>query len=168
MAEWVIERLSRVHRKEDFQCGNESLDRFLKTLAGQYERKRFGRTFVAVAPGDNVVRGYYTCATGSFALEALPSSARRGLPRHTVPTLHLGRLAVDQSCQGRRLGETLLFHFLQSSLETSADWGVFAVDLWAIDENARAFYTRYGFVSLEDDPLHLYLPIGTVTQMFAD
>jgi hypothetical protein len=65
------------------------------------------------------------------------------------------------------LGETLLFHFLRMALDTAADWGVFAVDLWAIDENARAFYARYGFLSLEDNPLHLYLPMATVVQFFA-
>jgi hypothetical protein len=44
--------------------------------------------------------------------------------------------------------------------------GVFAADVWAMDEQACPFYLKYGFIPLEDAPLHLYLPIETVEQMF--
>jgi len=40
------------------------------------------------------------------------------------------------------------------------------VDVRAIDEEARAFYEKYGFVPLKDNPLHLYLPMKTVQAMF--
>jgi hypothetical protein len=46
--------------------------------------------------------------------------------------------------------------------------GVHAVEVDAIDEQARAFYERYGLVALQDDPLHLYLPMATVEDAFAD
>jgi ribosomal protein S18 acetylase RimI-like enzyme len=167
MADWVIEPLNKSHDREPFSCGNDSLDRFLKTLAGQYEKKRLGRTFVATEAGQKRVFGFYTAATGSFSCESLPEADRKRLPRHPVPTAHLGRLAVDLSCRGRRLGETLLFDFLHRALQASADLGIFAVDVWATDEQARAFYLKYGFLTLQDAPLHLYLPLGTVEKMFA-
>jgi GNAT superfamily N-acetyltransferase len=166
MAEWVIEPLDRSHERADFCCGKEPLDRFLKTLVGQYQRKRLGRTFVATAVGAKKVLGYYTAATGSFALDALPAAARKGLPRHPLPTAHLGRLAVDLSCRGQRLGETLLFHFLRTALQVSEQLGVFAVDLWALDDEAAAFYLKYGFLPLQDAPHHLFLPMKTVEAMF--
>lgn len=168
MAEWPIEPLNRSHEREEFHCGNESLDIFLKSLAGQYEKRGIGRTFVAVRPGEKRVFGYYTTSAGSFSLESLPRSARKKLPKHPLPTIHLGRLGVDISCQGQRLGETLLFHFLHAALKTAKDIGVFAIDVRAIDENSCRFYLKYGFLSLEDDPLHLYLPMATVEQMLAD
>jgi GNAT superfamily N-acetyltransferase len=133
---------------------------------GQYEKRRLGRTFVATAPGEKKVLGYYTAASGAFALDALPESGRKGLPKHPVPTIHLGRLAVDRSCQGKGLGEALLFHFLHKALEVSEELGVFAVDVWSMDEQALPFYLKYGFIPLEDAPLHLYLPLGTVEKMF--
>jgi ribosomal protein S18 acetylase RimI-like enzyme len=135
--------------------------------AAEYEKKRLGRTFVATEPVRKRVWGYHTSATGSFGVESLPEPIRKRLPRHPVPTIHLGRLAVDLSCRGRRLGETLLFHFLRQALQVSADLGVFAVDVRATDEQARAFYLKYGFASLQDAPPHLYLPLGTVEKMFA-
>lgn len=166
MADWVIERLSKSHDRGAFCCGKDSLDAFLKTLVGQYEKKRVGRTFVATAPGDKRVLGYYTAAAGSFGLDALAEKDRKGLPKHPIPTIHLGRLAVDRSCQGKALGETLLFHFLRRALEVSEGLGVFAVDVWAMDEQALPFYLKYGFIPLQGATLHLYLPIGTVAKMF--
>lgn len=167
MADWTIERLSRHHEREAFCCGDASLDAFLKDLAGQYEGRRLGQTFVAVRAGENVVRGYYTSAACSLDLNALPEKQRKKLPKHPLPAVHLGRLAVDQSCQGQRLGETLLFHFLRAALDASNTMGVYAVDVLATDDKARAFYLKYGFLPLQDMPLHLYLPLKTVAQMFA-
>jgi GNAT superfamily N-acetyltransferase len=167
MAEWVIERLDDSHARESFCCGKDPLDNFLKNLATQYEKKRIGRTFVATRLGEKKVVGYYTSAAGSFALDALPTARRKKLPRHPLPTVHLGRLAVDVTCQGQGLGEILLFHFLRQALAVSAELGVFAVDLWALDEQAGRFYRKYGFLPLEDAVLHFFLPLETVEQMFA-
>jgi GNAT superfamily N-acetyltransferase len=166
MADWTIERLGRHHEREAFCCGNASLDAFLKTLAGQYEKRRLGQTFVAVRTGEKVLCGYYTSAAGSLDLNALPEKQRKKLPQHPLPVAHLGRLAVDQSHQGQRLGETLLFHFLRSVLDAANTIGVYAVDVRATDDKARDFYLKYGFLTLQDVPLHLYLPMKTVEQMF--
>ncbi|HTU16994.1 MAG TPA: GNAT family N-acetyltransferase [Gemmataceae bacterium] len=166
MADWTIERLGTHHEREAFCCGDASLDAFLQTLVGQYEKRRLGKTFVAVRPGENAVRGYYTSSAGALDLSALPEKQRKKLPKHPLPTVHLGRLAVDQSHQGQRLGETLLFHFLRSALDVANTIGVYAVDVRATDEKARAFYLKYGFLALQDMPLHLFLPMKTVEQMF--
>jgi hypothetical protein len=39
-----------------------------------------------------------------------------------------------------------------------------AVEVWAKTERARTFYEKYGFESLIDDRLHLYLPLATARQ----
>jgi GNAT superfamily N-acetyltransferase len=166
MAEWVIEPLGRHHDRDSFCCGDASLDAFLKDLAGQYEKRRLGKTFVAIRERERRVCGYYTSAAGSLDLSALAEKQRKRLPKHALPTVHLGRLAVDQSHQGQRLGETLLFHFFRSALDAAKTMGVYAVDVRATDDKARDFYLKYGFLPLQDLPLHLYLPMKTVEQMF--
>jgi hypothetical protein len=40
-----------------------------------------------------------------------------------------------------------------------------SVEVDAIDESARSFYLRFGFLSLEDDPLHLYLPMHEIRHL---
>jgi GNAT superfamily N-acetyltransferase len=166
MAEWTIERLQAAHDRAGFSSGKPLLDTFLRTLVSQYEKRRLGRTFVATEPGQLHVAGYYTLAAGAFDVSCLPEAARKKLPKHPIPTVHLGRLAVDQTFRGQRLGETLLFHALRAALELSEKLGAFAIDVWALDEEARTFYQKYGFLLLEDDPLHLYLPMQTVAAMF--
>lgn len=167
MAEWVLQRLTSAHDRAGFSCGKAPLDTFLATLVSQYEKRRLGRTFVAIEPAQSRVAGYYTLAAGAFDLTCLPAKDRKKLPQHPVPTVHLGRLAVDQAFQGKRLGETLLFHALRNALAVSETLGAFAVDVRAIDDEARSFYEKYGFVPLEDNPFHLYLPLKTVEAMFS-
>ena len=117
------------------------LDAFLRTLVGQYE-------------------------TGSFDVSCLPEAIRKELPKHSIPTIHLGRLAVDLSFRGKRLGESFLFHALHTALELSEKRGAFAVDVWAIDDEAGVFYRKYGFIPLTYDPLHFYVPMKTIAAMF--
>ena len=42
-----------------------------------------------------------------------------------------------------------------------------AVVLDAIDDDAKRFYERYGFLELTDNPLHLFLPMASVRQLLA-
>jgi len=167
MAEWVIEPLRGAHDRAAFSCGKPPLDNFLRALASQYQKRRLGRTFVATEQGETRVAGFYTLAASSIDVGCLPQAERKKLPNHPVPTIHLGRLAVDQSYRGQRLGETLLFHALRQSLEISEKLGAYAVDVWAIDDDACAFYVHYGFLPLEDAPFHLRMSLRTIEAMFA-
>jgi GNAT superfamily N-acetyltransferase len=151
------------HRRTGFHCGNPALDEFVRTLVTQYEKRRLGKTFVAVrAEETHGVVGYYTLAAGAVAFAHVPEDVARRLPKHPVPVILLARLAVGQSAQGQGLGATLLADALRRSLELSKSLGVFAVEVLAIDEQAAAFYSRYGFTPLLDNPRHMYLPIGTI------
>jgi GNAT superfamily N-acetyltransferase len=82
-----------------------------------------------------------------------------------VPMVLLGRLAVERTAQGQGLGSLLLVDSLLRTVRLSEQIGIRAMEVHAIDEAARAFYLRYGFVSLADDPKHLYLPIQAIRRM---
>jgi GNAT superfamily N-acetyltransferase len=162
MAEWRIEPLSASHERDEFSCGKGPLDDFLRMRASQYEKRRLGRTYVALFPGATTVAGYYTLAAGAIAIANLPPETAKRLPKHPVPVILLGRLAVDQKARGQGLGKALLRDALRRSLELSEQLGLFAVEVLAIDADAREFYTKYGFVPLADNDLHLFLPIRTI------
>lgn len=162
MAEWCIERLDPTHERADFACGNSALDTFLHSLVSQYEKRRLGRTYVAVRPGERRVLGYYTLASGAVSFVNLPPKAARKLPRHPIPVVLLARLAVDGTVRGQGLGGLLLADALRRCLALAEQLGIHAVAVDAIDEPARAFCIKYGFLPLEDNPLHLYLPISTI------
>jgi GNAT superfamily N-acetyltransferase len=162
MAEWHIEQLDPTHVRADFSCGNSTLDTFLHSLVSQYEKRRLGRTYVAVRSGERRVLGYYTLASGAVSFENLPPRAGRKLPRHPISVVLLARLAVDGTVRGQGLGGLLLADALRRCVALAEQLGIHAVAVDAIDESARTFYERHGFVPLEDNPLHMYLPISTI------
>ncbi len=162
MAEWVIEPFGPEHERDAFCCGKASLDTFLRSLVSQYEKRRLGRTYVAVQPPAKIVRGYYTLACGAVSYDNLPPKAAKKLPRHPVPAILLARLAVDQAAQGQGLGRRLLVDALRRCLSLAAQLGAHAVEVEAIDEQARTFYQKYGFVALQDNDQHLYLALVTI------
>jgi len=140
MADWRIERLSRSHDRSGFSCGKPPLNEFLRTLVSQYEKRNLGRTYVAVLPGDTKVCGYYTLASGGIAFQKLP--------RHPVPVVILARLAVARDAQKKGLGDALLLDALRRGVQLADQLGIHAVEVDAIDQQARKFYEKYGFVPL--------------------
>jgi ribosomal protein S18 acetylase RimI-like enzyme len=159
---WEIVPLSRAHERTGFDCGDPALGAFLARYARQNQDRGISRTYVATRPGEARVVGYLTLSTGAVEVRDIPEAERRRLPRHPVPVVHLGRLAVDRSVAGQGLGERLLVEALRIALRASESVGAFAVEVVAKNEAARAFYAKYGFVPLDDDRLHLYLPMGTI------
>jgi GNAT superfamily N-acetyltransferase len=162
VADWTIEPFGDDHDRSAFACGKPSLDDFIRTRVNQYEKRRLGKTFVAVPDGEQRVIGYYTLAAGAVAFQHLPTETSRKLPKHPIPVILLARLAVDQSAQGKRLGEGLLLDALGRSLDLSHNLGTYAVEVDALDDAAVTFYVKYGFAPLLDDPRRLYLPLATI------
>ena len=74
----------------------------------------------------------------------------------------LARLAVDQSVQGKGWGEGLLVDVIQRAIGLADKLGIHAIEVDAIDQQARAFYEKYGFNPLLDNEFHLFLPISTI------
>ncbi len=162
MAEWLIAPLDRHHVRSAFSCGKPPLDEFIRSLVSQYQKRNLGRTYVAVTPGDPQVFGYFTLASSAVPFVNLPGDFAKKLLRHPVPVILLARLAVDQTVQVQRLGEILLLDALDRCATLAENLGVHAVEVEAIDEQARSFYQKYGFAALIDDQLHLILPIATI------
>src|SRR6266498_3659682 len=103
-AQFRIALLDSGHDRSTFTSGSAPLDRYLNTQVGQDVRRRIAACFVALADGDRIA-GYYTLASASLLLTALPPTMAKKLPRYpTVPTVRMGRLAVDQKFQRIGLG----------------------------------------------------------------
>jgi ribosomal protein S18 acetylase RimI-like enzyme len=162
VGDWRIERLDNGHVRSGFDCGKPKLNDFLHSLVSQYEKRDLGRTFVALEEIDQRVKGYYTLASGAIGVEGLPAKEAKKLPRHPVPIVLLARLAVDVSAQRRGLGGALLRDALGRSVAISESLGTFAVVVDALDEEANAFYEKFGFLPLTDNPMRLFLPLGTI------
>lgn len=169
-SKWIIERIGKQHDRSGFDCGIASLNDFLQTLATQFEKRDLGRTFVAIAPtSPKIVLGYYTLASGAVRFDTIPAEEKSGLPsRMPIPVLHLGRLAVSKTAQGLGLGSFLLIDALRRGLTHGRSIAMRAVEVVAINEDARRFNLKYGFVELGDDRMHLYLSMRKVAKLFPD
>jgi GNAT superfamily N-acetyltransferase len=153
-----IEELNSQHDRTGFSCGTTVLDRYIRERASQDVRRQVSKCFVAVETGAAQVAGFYTLAASGLPIDTLPPDVQRRLPPYSlVPVARIGRLAVDERHQGRKLGATLLSDaFLRAE---RAEMGVFALVVDAKDETAEAFYLHYGFTLLA--PRQLLLPLAT-------
>ncbi len=140
------------------------MNQYLREQAGQNVKRDIARTFVTVRQTDpGRIGGYYTLTLRSLAFDALPQE--KHLPRYPLPMVHLGRLAVDVAFQGQRLGKRLLLDALTQSQKIAELAGCYAVEVIALDQNAAAFYLKYGFHPLADDPLHLYMTLKSIRKL---
>jgi GNAT superfamily N-acetyltransferase len=154
--------LGRRHDRSSLDCGEPLLDEFLRKYARQNQERGISRTYVATVRGESRVLGFYTLAAGSVPVADLPEPERRRLPRYPIPVVQLARLAVDRGAKGGGVGKSLLADALRRSVRVADIIGIFAVEVYAKQEAAAAFYHRFGFAPLEDDRLHLYLPLHTI------
>lgn len=145
------------HDTTAFSCGNDVLDRYLRTQAGQDMRRRFATPIVAVQQDEPLkVLGFYTVSAASLDLTDLPDATRRKLPRYgQVPAALLGRLAVSAEKQGQGLGALLLADALLRTYRSELAWAVFLVR--AKHQQAAAFYQHFEFIPLHSDPLLFWI-----------
>ncbi|CAM5779169.1 GNAT family N-acetyltransferase [Ottowia pentelensis] len=148
------------HDRSAFDCESEPLNRYLQQQATQDVRRRFASCFVALTD-DERIAGYYTLASSSVSLIDLPVDTRKRLPRYpTVPTVRMGRLAIDRRFKGMGLGGGLLADALMRAARSEIAAHALIVD--AKDKAALAFYRHHGFIALPDAPLTVFLPLETV------
>jgi len=148
--------LTAEHRLDDFACGVDSLDDWLKRRARPNQVSGASRTYV-VAEGDKVV-GYYCLASGALALNDAPVPVRCNMP-DPVPIAVLGRLAIDKSCQGRGLGAALLQDAVLRTIHASDILGIRGLMVHALSGEAKAFYEHHGFVASPSQPMTLMLSL---------
>ncbi len=102
--------------------------------------------------------GYYTLAAASVLLLDLSPKIQKKLPRYpSVPTVLMGRLAVDRTFRGQGLGGALLADALHRSALSGI--GAYALLVDAKDAQAEEFYRRHGFITLPESPQRLFLPL---------
>lgn len=165
----IIESLTDSHDRAKFDCGTDSLDRYLRTQASQDVAKRVAATFILTEPPSRIALGFYILAASSVFLQELPPATIRRLPKYPkVPVILLGRLAVDRTRRGLGYGEMLLLDALVRSLAASATIGAAAVIVDAKDDAARQFYAHFGFDTFVGQPRRLFIAMGTVAALGLD
>lgn len=87
----------------------------------------------------------------------------RGIPTsYDIPTVKLGRFAVDKNFQGKKFGKILLKDAFKRVLGAAVISGVKGVEVFAKNNQAIGFYRKFGFVNLTRATPLMFLPIETI------
>ena len=159
-----LELLARAQDRDGFDCGSEPLDAYLRQIARQHTDRGISRTFVLAEESrakPQPIAGYFTLNICQLRAERLPPEVARRLPRE-IAGVKLGRLAIAKERQRQGLGKLLLVAAMKKFVEVFDSAGGIGLFVDAKDSAAKAYYERYGFVPLPDNPLQLFLPLQTV------
>jgi GNAT superfamily N-acetyltransferase len=153
------------HALDGFECGEQSLDDWLKRRALKNQAADASRCFV-VCEGDTVI-GYYSLSAGGIRHDAAPKRMRRNMP-DPLPVLLLGRLAIDRRYHNQGLGKALLRDAMLRAVHIAAEAGVFAILVHAVSEQAKRFYLSRGFVESPLQPMTLMMTLATIRTILAE
>jgi len=161
-----IIHLSSVHIRTHFDCGEESLNNYIKQQANQDIKRKLSVCFVAIDELNQVI-AYYTLSNYGISRELIPTKFQKKFPNSyiTIPTTLLGRLAVNQKSKGKKIGEYMLMDALYKSYQVSKEIGSFAVIVDPIHVAAKQFYLKYGFIELPDSG-RMFLSMKTIALLF--
>ena len=151
--------LTDKHVLTGFDCGEPSLDDWLRRRAFKNQANGSSRTYV-VCDGEVVV-GYYCLAAGAIGHSDAPSTVRRNRP-DPVPVLVLGRLAIHKDHHQMGIGTSLLNDAIRRALQAADIAGITALLVHALSDSARRFYRSRGFIESPVKPMTLCLMLESV------
>lgn len=151
------EPLTAHHDVESFFSGVDSLDQWLRRRALRNQATGASRTYVAC--DDGRVLAYYALASSAITVDGAPARFRRNMP-NLIPMVVLGRLAVDQTLQGKGFGRALMRDAGQRIIHAADTIGIRGVLVHALSAEAKAFYERIGFEPSPLDPMMLMVTLS--------
>ena len=163
----MIELLDKKHHRQDFDCGKELLNDYLKTQAGQDVKRKLSVCFVLADSKTNIIQGYYTLSNSSIPLSSFSEQIKKKLPTSytSIPTTLIGRLAIDKKYQGNGFGKILLIDALKRSYGISNEIGSFGIVVDPMDDEAKGFYQKFDFIELPDSK-KMFIATQTLKVLF--
>lgn len=151
--------LTDQHVLAGFDCGEPSLDDWLRRRALKHQANGSSRTYVVC--DREVVVAYYCVAAGAIGHSDAPPTVRRNRP-DPVPVLVLGRLAIHKDHHQMGIGTALLNDAIRRALQAAEVAGITALLVHALSEPARRFYRSRGFIESPVKPMTLCLMLDSV------
>jgi len=151
----IFELLDKRHGREEFSCGEQALDDYLRRTARQHNEKGIARTFVLVNDEEPAtILGFFTLTTCEVVVEELPPKYAKKYPAR-APAAKLARLAVSRNIHRQGLGQIMMVEAMKRTLAVSENIGIIGFFVDAKNQGARKYYEQYGFIPL-------FLPLATL------
>ena len=133
--------LHREHDRTRFDCGEPTINKFLKEGAFQDQKLRLSRTSILLEEGSDPTRilGFHTLIITTVDQDLIPRDRPR--IKRKIPIILLGQLAVDMELQGRNYGNWLLSD-VENRVSGIAD--IVGVRCLMLDARTEALAKWYG------------------------
>ena len=160
MSKFALELLDGSHDRKSFQCGLESVDRYLKETARGHTEKGVSLTRVLVSADSlkpKPILGYFAltpCVIEATGWPAVP----KGLPKNPVGAILLGRMGVAKSMQGKSIGALLLALARGITFDSLTATGGIGMVVDAANEELIDYYRNFGFRCISKNSLRMFLP----------
>jgi predicted N-acetyltransferase YhbS len=139
-----IRQLTKNDDTSTFDCGDVTLNQYIKQYAKQNQFKHYiGTTYIALVKG--VIVGYVSVSASSLRTDALTEHLTKRLPQYPLLILRLTRFAVDNKYKQQGLGKNLLKFVLNLTLKQKEQFGCFGLVVDA-KEGSVSFYEQFGFI----------------------
>ena len=154
---YVVEPLKSQDR-QGFDCGEESLNRYLRERATQDIKRKLNRVFVIREERKDQVIGYYTLAATTIETAKLPPAHAKHLPQYPIPAALLGKLAVDKAWQNKGIGKHLLANAIRRIQSVEKEMGLHVLVVDPLTDDLTKFYVSVGFMQfLPERRLFLFM-----------
>ncbi len=113
MTNLLLKVIDESDKIDDFNCGDEDIDYFLKKLAIPNQYRKLSNTFVFLNQEDKRVVAYF-----SLLASQLNTGDARIYGIDKVPIVLLGRISVDKNFQGENIGRLMITIAIKKALKT--------------------------------------------------
>lgn len=136
--------LDESHAVENFDCGREPMNEWLKSTALSNQKRDLSRVHALVC-GAGTVRGFFTLSPHTLTVDDVAKRDRGGIKQGGLYSQLLGRFATDLSVKGNNMGALLMDLAFEKYLElctltTSKFLCLHAKEDWLI-----GYYEQFGF-----------------------
>jgi ribosomal protein S18 acetylase RimI-like enzyme len=152
---------SKIHDRDNFSCGVQELDNYLKHFAIQHTKKGITTVRVLIdSKSPKTILGYYALSAAQVDAHELNPRIQKNLPKYPIPCFRLGRLATHIKYRDQGFGKNLIGLAVTRCLEAKKHICAYALIVDAKNTKAKKFYEHFGFTACNSNPLTLYLPLG--------
>lgn len=152
-------KLNEIHNLEPFDCGEETINEYLKKKALRAQASKTATVLVTCIKGTNTVVGYYTLSSGTIMrANVVPKKAQRNSPdQHPITVL--GRMGVCRTLQGTGLSLDLIQDAVLRAISASEDVASTALIVHPLNDRLVGLYEKVGFIRCPQlSPITMMLP----------
>lgn len=152
-------KLNKTHNLDTFDCGEETINEFLKKKALKAQSSKTATVLVTCLKGTEIVVGYYTLSNGTIMrADVVPKKAQRNSPdQHPITVL--GRMGVCKTLQGTGLSMDLIQDAVLRSLAASEEVASTALVVHPLSDRLVSLYEKAGFLRCPQlSPITMMLP----------